>query len=800
MGNVWRWAGRLAAAVAAVAAAGCGDDGRSHEAEAARLIAGMGLRSRAAQIVVPPLRLGADTAAAAAQLRQAAAGSLPGVWVEGGDATEAAAAIARLRLAAPLPILTAAHVDAGVPLGGATALPAAALVAAIGSNDDARVAGELMAREARAVGIDLGFVAAPPTNVLGPLAPGGRSPWRTGAGLRALVEGARSTGLAIGVVSLWTEGPAAPARPVLTWDRARLEAVELAILREALADEPEAIAFGAIRLPSLTGDSTPLPLSPAAIRGLARRQLGFRGLVVMDLAPAAMPDGAVGRGAVSEGTISSGSGSSGTGSTAAVAGGTVPGRMGAGEAAVRAVAAGADLLVRVEDPSAVVDALVAGVESGRISPARVTSAARRVLAARLRAEETAGALHRDSLGRALALPAAKDFARRTRRRVATAIPPPTRELQPPDSPGIDSVAGMDPRALARVDSILKRALEDSVFTGAALAVGRRGSLVRLSGYGPGVDPRMTIFDVASLTKVLGTTMAVSILVERGEMELDEPVRRYVREWRGDRKEDVTVRHLLTHTSGLPSGLWLFGSARSPEQALRQTLEQELVRAPGESVEYSDLGMILLAEAAERAAGMPIDRFLALNVYAPLGMQGTMYLPPVALKPGVVATAETTEREFALHGVVHDANAFRLGGVAGHAGLFSTARDLAVFARTILDGGSYGSTIVLLPATVAAFTRLQDAAGTRALGWDTPADRSSAGRLFSASSYGHTGYTGTSLWIDPRLDLFVVLLTNRTYTGASSADILRLRAAVHEAIAGAVADRTVRPRRGARGID
>lgn len=215
------------------------------------------------------------------------------------------------------------------------------------------------------------------------------------------------------------------------------------------------------------------------------------------------------------------------------------------------------------------------------------------------------------------------------------------------------------------------------------------------------------------------------------------------------------------------------------------------------MEYSDLGMILLARAVESAAGEPMDRLLAREVFAPLGMSSTMFHPPAVFREQVIPTALRNERGFTLHGVVHDANAFRLGGVAGHAGLFSTTPDLLAFGEMVRRGGEYRGMQILRPETVAAFVRRQPDSGTRALGWDTPADRSSAGRLLSAQSFGHTGYTGTSLWIDPELELVVVLLTNRTYDGGSATEVFDLRRAVHEALAGAVQDREVGRRRGAR---
>ena len=371
-------------------------------------------------------------------------------------------------------------------------------------------------------------------------------------------------------------------------------------------------------------------------------------------------------------------------------------------------------------------------------------------------------------------------------------------------------AGMSEADLAAVDSIILDAIADSAFTAAALAVGRGGVLARLRGYGTladslaapdaegrPVDPVRTLFDLASLTKVIGTTSAAAILIDDGTLALDEPVRSYVPEFRGGDRDEVTVRHLLTHTSGLPAWLPLFDRATSPEDALGQVIDQSLRRPPGERVEYSDLGMILLAEVVERAAEKPIEEFLAARLFAPLGMSRTMYLPPLGQRAASPPTLVPAERPFVLRGVVHDGNAFRLGGVAGHAGLFSTARDLATFAQMMLDRGLHRSARVLSDSTIVRFTTRQPDAGTRALGWDTPADRSNAGRYLSARSFGHTGYTGTSLWIDPTLDLFVVLLTNRTYPPGSAGAVLQVRMDVHEAVAQAIMDREVPPRPGAR---
>ncbi|HVH12149.1 MAG TPA: serine hydrolase domain-containing protein [Longimicrobium sp.] len=362
-----------------------------------------------------------------------------------------------------------------------------------------------------------------------------------------------------------------------------------------------------------------------------------------------------------------------------------------------------------------------------------------------------------------------------------------------------SAVDMNGDTLDVIDRVIRQAIEDGEFTAAAVAVGRRGALVRLRGYGrtngEAVDPRATLFDIASLSKVVGTVPAAMALVEDGKLALGAPVRRYVPQFRGDRRNDVTVRQLLTHTSGLPAGEWLFPLS-SPEAALRRVYRAELEVEPGSRMLYSDFGMILLSEAVARRAGEPMDRFLARRIFGPLGMQNTMYLPGPEQQPRTVPTATPgTVRPYVVDAEVHDANAFRLGGVTGHAGLFSTAWDLSIYAQMLLNGGTYGTRRVLENGTIAAWTRRQPNAGTRALGWDTPAPRSSAGSYFSERSYGHTGFTGTSLWIDPQRELFVILLTNRTYSEGSQARILQVRARVADLAAKAITDQPIRPRPG-----
>jgi CubicO group peptidase (beta-lactamase class C family) len=251
-----------------------------------------------------------------------------------------------------------------------------------------------------------------------------------------------------------------------------------------------------------------------------------------------------------------------------------------------------------------------------------------------------------------------------------------------------------------------------------------------------------------------------ILFDEGKVHLDDPVSRYVPEFAGGEKDNVTVRMLLEHRSGLPAGRDIWRMAHSASEARAAVISTPLVCAPGRCTEYSDLGADMLGFVAEAAAGESIDRFLAERVWEPLGMTDTFFRPSDSLRTRIAPTEVSPPRGYPLQGEVHDENAFALGGIAGHAGLFSTAADLAVFAQMMLDGGEYNGTRIVADSTVALFTRR--AAGTRALGWDTCANKGSCGNYLGERAYGHTGFTGTSLWIDPERDMFVVLLTNRVH--------------------------------------
>jgi len=363
---------------------------------------------------------------------------------------------------------------------------------------------------------------------------------------------------------------------------------------------------------------------------------------------------------------------------------------------------------------------------------------------------------------------------------------------------------MSEARLQEVYRLVEQAIADSVFPGAVLLVARRGVIVAERGFGhhtydpqsPPVRPN-TLYDLASVTKVVATTTATMILYDRHQLDLKAPVQRYLPEFRGPGKDRVTVWHLLTHTSGLPAWKPLFKEAKTPEGILQNILETELIYPPGDSTVYSDLGMILLGKVIERVSGKPLDQFCREEIFEPLGMRDTYFCPPESLRYRIAPTEFDPWRGRLVHGEVHDENAYALGGVAGHAGLFSTARDLATFLQMVLNGGVYGHTRLAKFKTVRLFTSRQNVPpySTRALGWDTPSpEKSSAGEYFSTRSFGHLGFTGTSVWVDPEKALLVVFLINRVHPTRRNIKIRRFRPQLHNAIAQAITDMEVRKRR------
>jgi serine-type D-Ala-D-Ala carboxypeptidase len=356
--------------------------------------------------------------------------------------------------------------------------------------------------------------------------------------------------------------------------------------------------------------------------------------------------------------------------------------------------------------------------------------------------------------------------------------------------------GMSAERLAMIDHVIERGITAGGFPGASVVVGRRGAAVVERGFGrlgwekssAQVTADRTIYDLASLTKVIGTTTAVMILFDEGKISLDAPVSLYVPGFSGGAKDRVTVRMLLEHRSGLPAGRDLWRSAHTPEEARAEVISTPLGCEPGRCYEYSDLGADMLGFVVEAAANQSLDQFLQERVWTPLGMTDTGFRPADSLRTRIAPTEMNSARGYSLQGEVHDENAYALGGVAGHAGLFSTAADLSVFAQMMLNGGEYNGTRIVADSTVALFTTR--AAGTRALGWDTCGGSGSCGKYLDEEAYGHTGFTGTSIWIDPQRDMFVVLLTNRVHDARAKRPakvIADVRADLSDAAALAVTD-------------
>lgn len=348
-------------------------------------------------------------------------------------------------------------------------------------------------------------------------------------------------------------------------------------------------------------------------------------------------------------------------------------------------------------------------------------------------------------------------------------------------------------------SVLRDAIGGGAFPAAAVAVTHRGKLVALRSFGrftyeedsPAVVTD-TLFDIASLTKVVATTTIAAVLYERGQLELDAGVAGTIPEFLADacgeadvRRRDVTFRMLLAHSSGLPAYEKLFLNAPSHDELLRAAFTTSLSADPGKRAEYSDIGFITLGAALERIAQESLDSFCQREICEPLAMTHTTFNPPAEARKRVAPTADERDgfRGKIIQGEVQDENAFILGGVAGQAGLFSTAEDLATFAHAMLNGGRP----ILQPDTVDLFTRREAApAGTsRALGWDTPSAPSQSGKYFGPASFGHLGYTGTSLWIDPDRELSITFLTNRTWPDCANQAIKKVRPEFHDAVVEAV---------------
>ena len=346
---------------------------------------------------------------------------------------------------------------------------------------------------------------------------------------------------------------------------------------------------------------------------------------------------------------------------------------------------------------------------------------------------------------------------------------------------------------AEAFDVLRAAIAERAFPAASVAITLGGKLVACKAFGhftyaadSSVAIPASVFDLASLSKVAATTAMAMVLFERGLLDLEAPVAAIVPEFsqNSPQRREVTLHMLLAHSSGLPAYEKLFLRTPGREELLAAAFATRLTADPGTRAEYSDIGFIVLGVALERVADEALDRFCQREVFGPLGMATTAFRPPPAWRSGIPPTEDDHFfRHRVIQGEVQDQNASVLGGVAGHAGLFGTARDLAIYANALLQGGRP----LIRPETLALFTRRERTpAGTsRALGWDTPSFPSQSGQYFSPDSFGHLGYTGTSLWIDPQRQLSITLLTNRSWPDCANHAIKQVRPRFHDAVMQAV---------------
>src|SRR5690349_14253456 len=366
--------------------------------------------------------------------------------------------------------------------------------------------------------------------------------------------------------------------------------------------------------------------------------------------------------------------------------------------------------------------------------------------------------------------------------------------------------------LSQMDGVIAEAIANKKLPGAVVLVGRKGKIVWRRSYGDrAVEPAReamttdTIFDLASLTKVVATATSIMILVERGKLRLNDPVSLYIPELKGEGRERITIEQLLTHVSGYAPDFDLRERWTGYDEAIKRLIKEPLRNPPGARFTYSDIGFITLGEVVARVGGMPLDQFAQQYIFGPLRMTSTGFRPSATLKSRIAPTEKRrgqlsylgdtsdnvgAEGEVWLRGEVHDPTSYRMNGVAGHAGLFSTANDLAIYCQMILNQGTYGGVRILSPLTVAEMTRprvVSSTGATRGLGWDINTSFSSnRGDLFPLGSFGHTGFTGTSIWIDPASEMFVVFLSNRVHPDGKG-DVGPLRGRVATIVAGSVTD-------------
>src|SRR5437762_3089175 len=380
---------------------------------------------------------------------------------------------------------------------------------------------------------------------------------------------------------------------------------------------------------------------------------------------------------------------------------------------------------------------------------------------------------------------------------------------------IPATQGISAERLARMDTVIAASIEKKELRGAVVLVARHGKIVWRKAYGArAVEPQreaMTlcrIFDLASLTKVGWTTTSIMILVEQVRVLVADAVVQFIPEMKGEGRDAITIEQLMTHVSGFAPDFDLRERWTGYDEAIKHLYREPLRTPPGTRFVYSDINYIALGEVVHRVSGLMLDEFARRNIFVPLGMRDTSFNPSASLHPRIAPTEKRrgqmnylgdsganagAEGKQWLRGQVHDPTSFRMNGVAGHAGLFSTANDLAIFCQMLLNDGVYNGTRILSPMTIATMTRpraVSETGAARGLGWDLATTFSSnKGDLFPLGSFGHTGFTGTSIWIDPANDSFVIFLSNRVHPDGKG-DVGPLRGRVASIVASSITDASV----------
>lgn len=337
--------------------------------------------------------------------------------------------------------------------------------------------------------------------------------------------------------------------------------------------------------------------------------------------------------------------------------------------------------------------------------------------------------------------------------------------------------------------MINKSIQDSIFPGGVLLVAKDGKIIYHKAYGhltyevkSEKTNINTIYDLASLTKVIATTTSVMILVSQGKLDLLKPVQFYLPDFTGENKEKVLVQNLLLHNSGLTAWKKFYSFCKNDEDVIQDILITPLEYETSSKTVYSDLGMILMGKIIEKISCKRLDVFCKEEIFNPLGMRDTYFNPPAELKKRIAPTElDNYWRMKQIHGEVHDETAYLLNGVAGHAGLFSTAKDISILLQMILQKGFYQGKSFIDSQVVDLFTKRFSENSSRALGWDTKSEQNSAGKLLSQNSIGHTGFTGTSCWVDKDRNLIIIFLSNRVYQTRENTKIINFRPELHNAI-------------------